>query len=237
LRNGLPYQAQGTADALSGASNTQFAHGCETFPQWITSTGDNAETATVYYTNFGGLVQANFSGALSAGRTIAWAVRSAGPYGRNLVNNPSAESGTVSPSAWNAGAGTTWIEDDPANGPSDTVFSGTRSLHLQTVSGTGDWRSSYFAVEASADYLVGAMITGAAIADCYLTIRWFSDATATTFISEQNISLVGTHTGWVYKSDTATAPGTAQSADVMIRQTSANICNIFADDIEVRKVL
>ena len=115
------------------------------------------------------------SSAVTAVRDFGWRARSAGPYAKNLVANPSAEdlygSGTLT--GWNAGSGATWASDDPVNAASGTVFAGVRSLQLATAGATGDWRCDYFPVTESVDYLVQGMFIGTAIINCFLTIRWF----------------------------------------------------------------
>lgn len=236
-RNGLPYSARGTDTIASGASSVNVLHGCESVPQWLTVSGNHTEVSAAYYVHLSeSLTQIAVPSATTGARGFGWAARSAGPYAKNLINNPSVETGTGTPDYWNVGTGATWATDDPVNGPSSTVFAGSKSLRLQTTASTGDWRCDYFAVEASADYIIRGMFVGSADANCYFTIRWFSDTAGSTFISEDNVSLVGTHTNWTLIQDTITAPGTAQSADVMIRVTSSATVDIYADCVEARKV-
>jgi hypothetical protein len=225
----------GRAVMLSGATTVVVSHGLEGAPLYVHLTPYHAEVSAAYVTTIGSSTfTIAVAAATTANRAISWQAHSRGPYGDNLLLNPSVEDGSGVPAYWNQGANTEWVSALPENGPAIVVHSGMRSLRINVASSTGEFISAQVSVIAGRSYYVGAFIRGEGSSQTFLTIRWWDGG---TFLGEDNISLNNTYTGWELISATLTAPASAQAADVVFRCPSSTTADIYGDDFFVREIL
>lgn len=145
----------------------------------------------------------------------------------NLVANPSGEEGTSEPNDWyHSVSATEWAL---------AARSGERSLRLNPVGATADWRAAHFTVVGGAGYRLRAYVKGTGSVQAFLTIRWFSDPGGSSFISEDNLALGGTYADWTLCQGDISAPGNAQSADLMFRCPTPTTVDLYGDDFYVRR--
>lgn len=149
-----------------------------------------------------------------------------------LLANPGVEFDIDSsgvPDSWNVSpSGAQWSNSE--------AHSGSRSLRLTVSGATAEWIAYPFAVTGSASYRLRAYVKGSGSTQTFLTVRWWSDAGATAFISEDNRMLNSTYADWKLIEQTFTAPSNAVTADVMFRCPAATTADIYADDFSVRQV-
>ena len=90
--------------------------------------------------------------------------------------------------------------------------------------------------DSGATYRVGGWFKGSGRADCFLTLRFWSDAGGTQFVGEANIPLDGSFTDWTEKPATFAAPGNAVGADIMFRCPANTTVDLYADDFLVNQI-
>ncbi len=225
----------GKSVMLSGATTVVVSHGLEGAPLYVHLTPYDAEVSAAYVTAVGSSTfTITVATATTANRSIAWQAHSRGPYGENLLLNPSVEDGAGPPSNWNQGANTEWVNALPENGPAVGVHSGAYSLRILVSGATGEFISAQFGVIGSRDYVLGAFVRGQGSAQTFLTIRWWNGG---SFLGENNISLDQNYTGWKLVFAFLTAPASALTADVAFRCPSSTVADIYGDDFFVREVL
>ncbi len=146
----------------------------------------------------------------------------------NLVLNPSVEqpeSGDWPDNwAWSAANATRVVTQ---------ARTGTKSLRLNPTIATAEWRANVFAVIGSQNYRVRGYFKGTGSNETFLTIRWWSDAGGTQFVSENNISLEGSFGAWTEKSGIFSAPANAFSADISFRCPASTTADLYGDDFYV----
>jgi len=238
IATGKPTQARGKATIASGNTSVAVTHGLESAPKWIGLTGLHSEVRDAYVSAIStSQITVAVGSATTGNRALQWSAESQGPHDDNLVANWSVEDGAGTPGNWlGSGGGTTWESDDPNNGPSAVAHSGMKGLRLNVASSTAWWQAAVFAVQASAVYNVRGFFKGTGSAQTFLTIRWWSDAGGTVFISENNITL-STYSGFTLVEADITAPGTAVSADIVFRCASTTTADIYGDSFSVRRIL
>lgn len=236
IDSGKPTQAKGRATIPSGNTSVTVSHGLEAAPVWVGVTGLHSEVKDAYVSAITSTqITLAVGSATSADRKVQWNAESAGPQDDNLVANWSVEDGSGTPTNW-ATSGGTWVTDDPNNGPSSVAHSGKKGLRINVSASTAWWQSAVFLVEASATYNVRGFFKGAGSTQTFLTIRWWSDAGGTVFISENNITLNATYSGFTLVESDIAAPGTAVSADIVFRCPSSTTADMYGDSFSVRKV-
>lgn len=226
------FQNRGTALILNGATTSVVTHGCAFTPAQIWLGHEHAETTGAYVSAKNSTTfTITVPSAVTGQRSVHWqaeAVRKT--VGGELMANADIEAGTGAPDYWFASAtGATW--------DSTAKRTGYRSLNLNVSGATADWRSTHFGVLPNREYQVQAVFKGTGSADCLLTIRWFSNANGTGFISEVNATLNATYATWTPVAFQAQSPSGALSADVMFRCPSNTTVNINGDDFSVRQLL
>lgn len=148
--------------------------------------------------------------------------------GRNLVVNSSVEQGVLSPDGWfHSLTGATWA--------TGTAHRGAHSLRLTVTAATADWRSAAMPVVGGAQYALRAWALGSGGSECFLTLRWFADPGATTFLSEQNVPLPTSYPVWTPIDAWATAPVSALTADLLFRCPAPTTVDLYADDFALRR--
>lgn len=143
----------------------------------------------------------------------------------NILSNGGVEQGAESPDDWYTSANTAWSTAQARRG--------THSLQIAVTNQTADWRAKVFPVVGGAAYRVSGWFKGAGSSECFLTIRFWSDAEGTAFLGESNIVLDAEYASWTQKVGTFIAPGLAVSADVLFRCPSNTTAAIFGDDFAV----
>ena len=108
-----------------------------------------------------------------------------------------------------------------------------RSLRIAVTGQTADWRAKVFPVTGGAAYRLCGWFKGSGGAECFLTIRFWSDAGGSQFVGESNIPLDGSYAAWTEKKATFFAPAGAVSADVMLRCPANTTVHLYGDDFAV----
>lgn len=140
----------------------------------------------------------------------------------NLVRNFSVERGIIAPNNWNYSLiGTEWVTTD--------AHDGTKSVRLNPVSATADWRTDAYPVVGNTLYRCGLWIKGAGNIVTVLAVRWFSDAVGTVYIGETWIVLDQNYAAWREVDEHITAPANALSGDLMFRAAFATTIDVLGD--------
>lgn len=141
------------------------------------------------------------------------------------IYNGDVEEGDVYPFRWFFGGSAFWSEVESR--------SPTHSLLIDVVNDVGEWRSDHFDVIGGAEYVLGAWFKGVVQSgEFFLTVRWFRDVDATSFISEDNIPIpIGTYPDWTWFEQAFFAPAEALSADVLFRAPTPSTGTLYGDDL------
>lgn len=157
--------------------------------------------------------------------SLALSQASAYDYGSNLILNPDVETGIASPDNWNTSGGS-WNTTESR--------SPTHSLLLNPAVSDQNWRCDYYSVEPNKNYNVSAYVKGTVTSgEFFLTVRWFSNADGTGFISENN-TILSTYADWTFIATALIAPSNALSSDVLFRAVAAN-GTLYGDDFALRE--
>jgi hypothetical protein len=152
-----------------------------------------------------------------------------GTMPKNLVLNPSVEGeGTeVTPPEWlSSQTGTEWS--------TAYVRTGSRSIRVNVVNGTAEWRGKVKPVHQDHTYRVHGFFRGEVnSSQFFLTVRWFSDLEGVSAIVENNVSIpVNSYPEWTKLGDLFTAPKKAKSCDIVFRAINGS-GDLYGDDFKV----
>ncbi len=145
----------------------------------------------------------------------------------NYLANPSFETGTTLPDSWTLnGAPVTRVTTD--------MNSGAYAVRIQTSAQTANCLSAPVAVTAGNLYKVGTYVKGTVSgAQWFVTVRWWSQAGGTGFISQTNMTIqVGTYSTWQYLGAAMLAPTGAVSATVDLRSVNGT-GDVYFDDVSL----
>lgn len=154
----------------------------------------------------------------------------------NLCNNGGFESGT-----------TGWVADSDwtlSRITTDAKFGSAclRAYDADFDGSASSFRSPPCTVSATTIYTASVWIrvkAATGVGGGRLKIWWYSDASGTTYISESSATVVGeTNDQWVKISITATSPGTAASARVVVANdgyTSGNPVEFYVDGVQLEQ--
>ncbi|MEO0228250.1 MAG: hypothetical protein ABIL70_09410, partial [candidate division WOR-3 bacterium] len=152
------------------------------------------------------------------------------PTGPNILPNSNVETGSSSPTGWNSSGGSATWSTTYSRSP-------THSLRLNVSNASADWRANGFTNVAAGNYYqIGGYVRGTATSgEFFLTIRWFSDSSCSTFISESNAAIsTGTYGSWTLVKGGGKAPNNTQCADFLFRAINAT-GDLYADDFYVKE--
>ncbi len=133
------------------------------------------------------------------------------------VKNADLRLGSTAPTNWTKGGDDQGALSCEDGGP----YAGVRHLRIDTTAEQkAEWQSDEFKVMPDQAYRYGLMIKGVSGDQGFVTLRWFSDDSGETWISEVNIALSGTYSDWTLKESEARAPATAKTADLIFKVAS-----------------
>jgi len=151
---------------------------------------------------------------------------------RNLIVNPSAEAGetgTAIPPYWfSSGIGAEWSMTD--------ARIGSRSIRIDVVNASAEWKSGVAAVHEGVTYQIGGCFKGEVVTDqFFLTIRWFSDSGGANLIAENDVPLpVRNYPYWSPVGNAFAAPLGTRSCQAVFRAVNGS-GDLYGDDFEVRQ--
>ena len=150
----------------------------------------------------------------------------------NLVLNPSVETGetgAATPHEWfSSQTGTEWNIS--------YARTGSRSIRINIVNATAEWRSRIRLVGEGSTYQVHGFFRGeVTTGPFFLTVRWFSDSEGLSLIAESDVSIpVGSYPEWSRLGDDFAAPEEAKTCEVAFRAVNGS-GDIYGDDFEIRR--
>jgi hypothetical protein len=152
-----------------------------------------------------------------------------GSISRNLILDPSVETGNSMPSYWLPSVnGTEW----------STAYAktGFRSIRINVNNASAEWKSEVTAVREGDTYQTVGFFKGKVTADRFsLIIKWFSDLQGYYNITENKISIpIGNYTQWIGIGNVFTAPSGAKSCQIIFKAESAS-GDLYGDNFEVRQ--
>lgn len=148
---------------------------------------------------------------------------------RNLVSNPSIESGNTTPQDWlSTENGTEW----------STAYArtGSRSIRINVSDSSAEWRITTTAIQGGYTYQVQGFFRGNISKDSFfLSVRWFSDPQGFMLISETEVSMpVGNYMPWSLVGQAMTAPSDASGAAIVFK-TANGTGDMYGDCFEMRQ--
>lgn len=126
--------------------------------------------------------------------------------GENLINNPSAEIGTVSPDNW-AAYNAAW---------GNVAHTGVKSLQLNTTSQVAYWISTPVNVTAEQKYNFVFWVYGNCSSNFAVLLNWYSDYEGNTLITQKTFTiLAGEYCEWLCVNETVISPSDVKTARVV----------------------
>lgn len=152
---------------------------------------------------------------------------------RNLVLDPSVETGTTVPQAWfSEGNGTEW----------STTYakSGARSLRIIVTNSSAEWKSNVILIQGSYTHTYPFQIQGFFLGNItkdsfFLSVRWFSDPQGISLLREDNIPIhVGNYLQWLPIGGAKAAPDDVESCEIVFKAVNGS-GNIYGDSFDMRQ--
>ncbi|GAB4570020.1 MAG: hypothetical protein Kow0047_23440 [Anaerolineae bacterium] len=146
----------------------------------------------------------------------------------NVILNPSVEDGVSEPSHWyHTPFGTEWA----------TVgHHGNRSLRINAVNETPDWRCEQYAVRANARYRLRLWVKGAGSDRLIVAVRWFASFGYDQWIGEEWVPISGTYPDWTAIVQDVVAPSNSVAGDIMFRVWEPRTLDVYGDDFALFRI-
>jgi hypothetical protein len=151
---------------------------------------------------------------------------------RNLILDPSVETGTTLPQNWfSQGNGTEW----------STTYakSGAHSLRIIVTNSSAEWKSNVILIQGSYIQTYPFQIQGFFFGNItkdsfFLSVRWFSDPQGISLLREDNIPLpVGNYLQWLLVGGAKAAPDNVESCEIVLKAVNGS-GSIYGDSFDMR---